>query len=326
MTIRVSNQTGSTAPDQFDLSLVTYNDSAKFNLARLDATGNSGVSGIRNVAAEGDILSTITPAASTFFGADKSPAGVYLPHDNLAGVSVRGYVPLHSIAARSIQAVAFGSMRPLSSGPLVTGALATASDASELLAPGTAIIQAGSLNGSTTETFRVPFSDTSQVGFFMDDTPGSGVFDNRNVALTVQGVSTPNSSRTANIVTPSNTARGSVIALITVAETFAPNRQVGHSVIENISLRGDDGSIQTGQIIGSSADLSSTKVHFAASITSTGPLGDVSVGGALPGLEQLRASSVRLSRAARYPRAARSRRPVCAQTRSREPCRKCPPI
>ena len=60
LTIRVSNQTGSTAPDQFDLSLVTYNDAAKFNLARLDATGNSGVSGIRNVAVEGDILSTVT--------------------------------------------------------------------------------------------------------------------------------------------------------------------------------------------------------------------------------------------------------------------------
>ena len=49
----VSNQTGNTARDQFDLSLVIYHDSDKFNLVRLDATGNSGVSGIGNVAAEG---------------------------------------------------------------------------------------------------------------------------------------------------------------------------------------------------------------------------------------------------------------------------------
>ena len=282
LTIDVSNQTGSTAPDQFDLSLVTYNDSAKFNLTRLDATGNSGVSGIRNVAVEGDILSTITQAASKFFGADKSPAGVYLPHDNLAGVSIRGYVPNGSIDARSIQAVAFGSMTPISRGPTVVGALATAAFASELLAPGTAIIQAGSENGSTAETFRVPFSDTSQVGFFMDDTPGSGVFDNRNVALTVQGVSTPNSTGTANIVTPSNVARGSVIALITVAETFAATGRLDNSVIETVSMRGDGGSIQTQQTIGSSPDNSQTKVRFTPSITSTGPLGDVSVGGALP--------------------------------------------
>ena len=35
VTIRMDNATGSTAADQFDLSLVTYNDTAKFNLARL---------------------------------------------------------------------------------------------------------------------------------------------------------------------------------------------------------------------------------------------------------------------------------------------------
>ena len=204
LTIRVSNHIGSTAPDQFDLSLVTYSDTAKFNLVRLDATGNSGVSGIGNVAVEGDILSTITHAASTFFAADSSPTGVYLPHDNLASVSVRGYVPNGSIDARSIQAVAFGSMSPISGGPILIGAKAAGSYASKLLAAGTAIVQAGSESGSTVETFRVPFADTSQVGFFMDDTPGAGAFDNRNVALTVQGVSTPNSTGTANIVTPSN--------------------------------------------------------------------------------------------------------------------------
>ncbi len=179
LTVRVSNQTGRTAPDQFDLSLVTYSDTAKFNLVRLDATGNSGVSGIGNVAVEGDILSTITHAASAFFTTDSSPTGVYLPHDNLASVSVRGYVPNGSIDARSIQAVAFGFMSPFRGGPILSGALATGSYASELLSAGTAIIQAGSESGSTAETFRVPFADTSQVGFFMDDTPGIGAFDNQ---------------------------------------------------------------------------------------------------------------------------------------------------
>ena len=186
-------------------------------------TNPSGVSGIRNVSVEGDVLSKVTAAASAFFAADKSPAGIYLPQDNLAGVAVRDYVPQDSIAAKSIQAVAFGSTTRSHWG-LVTGAAANASDAANLLAPSTAIVQAGSTNGTTDEIFRVPFADlsTQQVGFFMDDKPsgGNGQFDNNSVVLEVQGVSTANSSGTGNIVTPSNVARGAVVALITVAETF----------------------------------------------------------------------------------------------------------
>ncbi len=116
----------------------------------------------------------------------------------------------------------------------------------------------------------------------MDDTPGSGAFDTRNVALTVEGVSTPNSAGTANVVTPSNAARGSVIALVTVAETFAANGRLDNSVIQTVSLRGDGGSIQTQQTIGRSPDNSQTEVPFTPSISSTGPLGDVIIQGLLP--------------------------------------------
>ena len=42
---------------------VTFNDQAKFNLARLAST-NGAVSGIRNAVVEGDILSSVTQAAS----------------------------------------------------------------------------------------------------------------------------------------------------------------------------------------------------------------------------------------------------------------------
>src|SRR5262249_54084763 len=113
LTVRVSNS-ASTVPDQFDLSLVTYNDAAKFNLARLDA---AGVSGIRNVAVEGDVLTAVTAQAALFFQVpgphgfvqDATPAGIHLPMDDLAGVGVRDFVPNHAIQAHSIQAVAFGS-------------------------------------------------------------------------------------------------------------------------------------------------------------------------------------------------------------------------
>src|SRR5262249_46766228 len=101
MTIRAFNTSGNTGPDQYDLSLVVYNDAAKFNLARLDA---EGVSGIRNVAVEGDILTSVTPGkVANFFkvgtGIDTNPAGVRLPLDKLAGVGVRDYVPNRSIQA-----------------------------------------------------------------------------------------------------------------------------------------------------------------------------------------------------------------------------------
>jgi len=282
LTARITN-TVSTAPDQYDLSLVTYNDKAKFNLARLDA---AGIAGVRNVDVEGDILTKVTSAASTFFAPDSSPAGIYLPQDNLAGVGVRDYVPDHSINAKSIQALAFGSMTN-SCGQIETGAVASSNDAANLLAPCTAIVQAGSINSSTVETFRVPFADlaTQQVGFFMDDNPsscGQSQFDKDNVVLEVQGVSTANSSGTANIVTPSNVARGAVVALITVAETFNSCNQLDRSFIENISLCGDGGSIQTQLNVGSPQDCSQPKTAFTPAITSTGPLGDVIIGGSLP--------------------------------------------
>src|SRR5262249_20166402 len=157
-----------------------------------------------------------------------------------------------SIKARSIQAVAFGSFSE--HGRLETGAMADDDDAEELLAFGTAIVQAGSTNGQTVETFRVPFADlaSQQVAFFMDGGWGGGWgrFDNDQVNLVVQSVSTANSSGTGNNVTPSNVARGAVIALITVAETFDRNNHLKDSIIESIALRGDGGSIQTQQSIG----------------------------------------------------------------------------
>jgi len=279
LTIQVSNKTGSTAPDQFDLSLITYNDAAKFNLARLDATGNSGVSGIRNVAVEGDILTKVTAAASAFFAPDSSPAGIYLPQDNLAGVGVRDYVPIQIIKAKSIQAVAFGSMTR-NNGQLETGAAANGNDAATLLAPGTAIVQAGSSNGTTVETFRVPFADLPayQVGFFLDTDPHSGNFDSHNIALVVQALTTPNATLTANIVTPENVARGAVIALIKAAQTFDNHGKVQNSVVQTIAFRGDGASMVSEQ-------------YIAVGTTSTGPLGDLTFS-AGPAINSVTAPSI----------------------------------
>jgi hypothetical protein len=268
MTIRAFNTSGNTRPDQYDLSLVVYNDAAKFNLARLDA---DGVSGVRNVAVEGDILTSVTPGkVANFFkvgtGIDTNPAGVRLPLDKLAGVGVRDYVPNGSIQAASIQAVAFGSHTNVK-GVIEPGAVAIASDAASLLTPGTALVQA-------IDTFRVPFADlpTQQVALFLVTLPTGGGFDSNNIILVVQGVSRPNADGTANIVTPSNTARGAVTALVTTVPTFDKFGRGLGSVVKSIDLRGDGGSILSKQSI-------------TNSVTSTGPLGDLTLlAGAVPGV------------------------------------------
>src|SRR6185437_15928172 len=105
LTTRIDNPV-STAVDQFDFNLMTYSDVWKFNLARVDSTG---ISGVRNVVVEGDILGSVTAAAQAFEGLPNNAAGVRLPLDNLAGVEVRDFAPINSIQAKSIQAIAMGS-------------------------------------------------------------------------------------------------------------------------------------------------------------------------------------------------------------------------
>jgi hypothetical protein len=276
LTVRVTNS-ASTAPDQYDLSLVTYNDTSKFNLARLDA---AGVSGIRNVAVEGDVLQAVSSQAASFFQVpgpngttvpDSTPAGVRLPLDVLAGVGVRDYLPTGFVQARSIQALAFGSYTT-SLGTIATGASASASAAAGLLVPGTAIVQAN-------DTFRVPFADltTQQVGLFLATAVGGGHFDNSNVVLVVEGVPSPNAAGTGNTITPSNVARGAVTALVTVVPTSVQG-QLSSSVIQTISLRGDGASIRTLQ-------------YVANAITSTGPLGDLQLQNTL-GITNVTAPSI----------------------------------
>jgi hypothetical protein len=252
LTARVSNS--SPRVDQYDLSLVTYNDAAKFNLARLDAAGTSG---IRNVAIEGDLLTAVTSDAAGFFGLPATtPAGVRLGLDDLAGVAVRDYAPNGYIQARSIQAIAFGSLTR-NDGKIETGAVAEADDAARLLTAGTAIVQAG-------DTFRVPFADLPAypVGFFLATEPRGGKFDSQNIALVVQALTTPNATLTANIVTPQNVARGAATALIKAVPTFDKNGKVQDSAVQTIDFRGDGASMVSGQ-------------YIAGGITSTGPLGDL---------------------------------------------------
>ena len=257
LTARVTNGVGTSA-DQYDFALITDNDVAKFNLARLDAIG---VAGVRNVEVEGDLLTTITAAAQAFFGLPSNQGGVRLPSDNLAGVEIRDYAPPDSIQAKSIQGVAFGSTTRFTINHVIYGSTEVASDAANLLVLGTAIVQAN-------DTFLVPFADVmnQQVGFFIDDTP--------TPTRTSSTTPTSSSPSRADNGQQENVDRGAVTALVTDRPVklpyFVPLPDTirALSIIQTIDLRGDGGSMISRQWV-------------AQGITSTGPLGDVAIDVAL---------------------------------------------
>jgi Ca2+-binding RTX toxin-like protein len=283
LTARVTSTSGTA--DQFDLSLTTYNDTAKFNLARLDAVG---VSGIRNIAIEGDLLTSVSAAAQAAFTLSNTTGGIRLPLDVLASVGVRDYAPNNSIQARSIQALAFGS-HSKTTGQIFTGATSQGSDAAILLVSGTAIVQAN-------DTFRVPFADlpTQQVGLFLVTDHSGGHFDDHSILLTVEGVSVPNGTMTANVVTPSNAARGAATALVTVVPTYDHDGHLQNSVVQSIAIRGDGAAIQTEQLItqlitgtGSLGDLTLKEGNNTPlNVTAANIFGSVDLGGALAGTVQ----------------------------------------
>jgi hypothetical protein len=220
LTARVTNS-ASTAPDQYDLILTTYNDAAKFNLARLDA---AGVAGVRNVAVEGDLLTAVTAAAASFFklpggSVDATPAGVQLPLDALAGVGIRDNVTSGTVRAASLMGVAYDS---LTEAGVVKPSTATKQvDAETVPTTDTAIVQAS-------DTFRVPFANVLPVTFFLSTQKNGMHFDSMSVQFTDQG--------------PAD-ARGAITALIGVAAAG------NFATIQTIDLRGDYGAIQTQQVI-----------------------------------------------------------------------------
>ena len=260
---KITNSAG-TAPDQFDFSTVAFADGAKFNLDRLDASGTSGVG---NVAVEGDLLNTVSAAASAFFAGDASPGGVYLPKDNLASVAVRDDAPVGSIAAKGIEAIAFGSLNPGAGKATVTGVSSTPAQAASLLAGGTAIVPAGSVNGQGTESFRVPFANLSgQQSALFVDTAGSA-FDPHYVAFSIES-----NSDGVDVATTYAATRGAVTALVGWSNVAATTG------LQEIDLYGDGGSINA--LLG-----------VARSITSTGPLGDLNVQ-STQGIDNITAPSI----------------------------------
>ncbi len=264
LTVQVTNSSGVKTPNQFDLSLVVDSATAKFNLARLDAVG---LSGIGNVAVEGDILTSVSSVASAYFSTDTNPAGVQLPLDNLAGVAVRDFIPSGGyINAASIQGIAAGLVgTPFDFS--FPGVYAPAYSVQSLLTSSTKIVKAAS-------TFRVPFSGNpnDQVGFFLA-TDQSGRFNWANLGLTIQNDVTVNAQGAATTLVM-NAARGSDVALIQVGSPYG----AGNSQIQSLTIRGDGASI-------------TTFLGINGPIISSGPLGDLNLFGFNP-VGNITASSI----------------------------------
>ena len=252
VTIRITNgQPDTSAGDvRFNLALVVQSATAKFDLARLDANGSSGLG---SIAVEGDILTTVSQPALGFFGmAAGSQSGVVLPGDNIIGVAVRDNLPVGSIDVAGLEGIAFATLssrsgKPIGSGSTI-GLANTLQSIWSLLGSKAVLLPA-------TDEFRVPFSDQHSVKLYecVD-----GRFD-LNLVGTFTDQSPENATDTAYIRVSTT---GNKLSTLTALY---------------INLVGDGGSVST--------------IASVEELTSTGPLGDVTVGG-INGLGSVTAPSV----------------------------------
>jgi hypothetical protein len=238
---------------------ITLSSAATATNGKIPLTATA-LSGIRNVAVEGSLVPT------TAYGG----IAVALPSDNLAGVAARDYAPNASIQAASLQAVAFGTYTQ-PNGQIGSGATANPPNAAALLVSGTQIVPATDSLGKT-DTYRVPFGDINTVGLFIVTNKNGGGFDPNNIAFVVQDTS-------ANGTIEDYATRGSVTALVTVLPTYDAKGNMQGPDLMSIALMGDGGSIATNQQMAPAVTTSGSTSQTIPSITSTGPLGNVTLQG-----------------------------------------------
>ncbi len=253
ISLRVIQPARVVAAQQYDLSFVSWSDTSKFNLGRLDVVGTgTGVAnaGIRNVAVEGDLLPTIAPEVAAFLGLATNLGGIRLPLDKLTGVGVSGFVPQRYIQSASLQGVSYGSMK-LDNGKVVEAIVTLPGQAGELLAASTGYAQA-----VTGTTFRVPFAVNHAVALYYVALANQHSFDVQDIAFVDQNLLDPTAGA----------SRGGIDALVTTNLALA-GPAVGsarRALIGSVAFNGDGAGLVTGQWI-------------TGSITSTGPLGDLTV-------------------------------------------------
>jgi hypothetical protein len=153
------------SPGNFDVGVATSVPSSGIDLAGIYSLGGSPT-GIHNLVLDGNLLvGAISKAASNYLGLPTgTTGGVQLPLDSVA-VALAGTLPMGSIVAKSVLAVAASSFGG------VPADSATASAALAALAAGTGLAQAN-------DTFQVYVTAAAHVAQFLVTVPG-GSFDSR---------------------------------------------------------------------------------------------------------------------------------------------------
>ena len=157
----ITNSDEVVTPHSFNVSLVTFDSNANFNLALIMASAATGIS---NLTISGSILFSATAAELNFLGlAATARTGVVLPFDNITGVEVSGVLPIGFVDVAGIEGVAFGMLETLQ-GQVVTilgdlGSVGKPQVLWNLLGSHATLLQA-------TDTMTVSFNENHNVQVF----------------------------------------------------------------------------------------------------------------------------------------------------------------
>ncbi len=223
----------------YNLALVVVNSStAKFNLSRVDSYLN-GKTGISNISLQGDLLTHLsTPELLLFTDLTAgSRAGVVLPADSITGVEVSGILPIGSINVAGLEGLAFAVLTTAAGVPIK---VSTQLGSGKLQALWKLLGNDVAVNPAK-DTFVIPFNATHSVQLFAH----TDTKQNLEQVMTLADESNDNLPITAYVqIVP------------TTSKSMKP-------VVQSVALVGAGGSVNS--------------LLSIANLTSTGPLGDVTI-------------------------------------------------
>jgi len=250
----IINNSGTVVPHSFDLVLFCQSSAAKFNLALAYSVGASGIS---NVTVYGDILLTLAAAERQFLGLPTTMAsGVNLAFDEITGVAVSGALPVQTIIVKGIEGIAFGTLTSRAGKPMNVSSIAITALTGPVI-----IFQNNVGNHPTllpaTHAFRVPFNELHAVKLYAQ----------------LDGA-----ARLTYVATFTDQLKDNAPVYAIVRVQPGPTT-VASSTVTSINFFGDGASLDC--------------LYSVADITSTGPLGDITVRGTIAlGLGNITAPSI----------------------------------